>query len=58
MLFWTDETRLMDREVYGEGEALMVQRIPHHLSSIMEAVLWYGHVWLPVEPGYWFLLMM
>lgn len=39
----------MGREKYGEGkERLVIQGWPHHVSNIVEAVLWYGHVWLPL----------
>ena len=31
---------------------------PLHLSNTAEAVLWRGHVWLPMELGHWCLLMM
>lgn len=29
----------------------------HHLSNMVEAVIWHKHVWLPVEPSPWDLLM-
>jgi len=36
---------MMGREKYGEGkEQLMIQSIPHHLSNMVEAVLWHGYV--------------
>lgn len=28
------------------------ERIPHHLSKVVETVLWRGPVRLPVEPDY------
>lgn len=33
----------------GTGkEQLVIQNGPHHVSNMAEAVLWYGHAWLPV----------
>lgn len=38
------------------GKQLMIPKIPHHPS--VEAMLWHGLVWLPVEQTLWCLLMM
>uniref|UniRef100_A0A667ZZ47 Sema domain, immunoglobulin domain (Ig), short basic domain, secreted, (semaphorin) 3Aa n=1 Tax=Myripristis murdjan TaxID=586833 RepID=A0A667ZZ47_9TELE len=46
-------TRMMGRAKCGElKEQLMNQSIAHHLSSMVEAVLWHGHVWLLLELGH------
>ena len=39
-------------------EWLMIKSLLHHPSNMAEAVLWLEHVWLPMEPGHWYLLMM
>lgn len=35
-----DEIKMMDREKYEEGMKL----ISLHVSNVVEALLWYGHV--------------
>ena len=44
----------MGREVYWEG---IDPKPPHHLSNMAEAVLWQGHLWLPMKLCHWCLLM-
>ena len=49
----------LGREEYEEGkELLMILSIPPHLWSMVEVVLWRGHVWLPMELVPLYLLMM
>ena len=46
------------REEYGEGkESAHDPKPPHHLSDMVEALLWHRLVWQPVELGDWYLLM-
>lgn len=46
---WTC-TNVMGREEYRQEEKqLWVQIISYHLSNMVEAPLWHGHVWLPVK---------
>ncbi len=52
-------TRVMGRKEYGEGkELLMILSIPPHQWSMVVVVSWRGHVWLPVELVFLYLLMM
>ncbi len=54
---WTGN--LMGREKYGERkEQLTIQSTPHQVSNMVVAVLWHGHVWLPMERAHRCLLMM
>ncbi len=49
----------MGREKYDERkEQLTIQSTPHQVSNKVVAVLWHGHVWLPMERAHWCLLMM
>lgn len=42
---------MMGRETWRGKEAT-------HDPNMLEAVLWYEHVWLSMEMGHWCLLMM
>lgn len=45
---------MMEKEKYRkEKKQLMIQRILHYVSNMVEAVLWHGHLWLPTEQADW-----